>query len=87
MPAGDAMSPSVIEPGRSSAQFRYSPRGASLEEPPSRRGTATASTTVKLRGMDFLRRLGAYLLRAIVDLGHDISPVPLPRREDLDDAP
>jgi hypothetical protein len=36
--------------------------------------------------VDILRRLGAYLMRAIVDLGYDISPIPLPRREDLDDA-
>ncbi len=37
-----------------------------------------------LFGVDILRRLGAYLLRAIVDLGHDVSPVPLPGRQDRD---
>lgn len=36
-------------------------------------------------GVDLLRRLGAYLMRAIVDLGNDINPVPLPCREDGDD--
>jgi hypothetical protein len=77
----------VIEPGGSSAQFRWSIAGEPLEPHGSRARIAAASTVVMLSGVDLLRRLGAYLLRAIVDLGYDISPVPLPRREDLDNAP
>jgi hypothetical protein len=77
----------VIEPGGSSAQFRWSVPGEPLESRGSRRPIEAASTDVKLSGVDLLRRLGVYLLRAIVNLGYDISPVPLPRREDLDNAP
>jgi hypothetical protein len=64
--------------------------GASLEphwSPAAAAPTSPLHRPRQARWRDLLRRLGAYLLRAIVDLGYDISPVPLPRREDLDNAP
>ncbi|GAA4244731.1 hypothetical protein GCM10022255_008940 [Dactylosporangium darangshiense] len=44
-----------------------------------RAGTPTSDPKV---AMALIRRLGAALLRLFVDLGYQISPVPLPERTD-----